>query len=88
MDSGANQYGSDLAARIRKLEEAEAFDQRTLEQLNSELIELNRRMATVLTRLERLERRMERLPADLAPRSTEQSEDEAPSPLAGEAPVD
>jgi uncharacterized coiled-coil protein SlyX len=47
--------------RLMRIEENQGFAEHTLEQLNAELVEVNRRIADALTRLERLEHRVERL---------------------------
>jgi uncharacterized coiled-coil protein SlyX len=47
--------------RLLKLEEAQAFSERTIEQLSAEMAELNRRLGEVSVRLSRLEQRLEGL---------------------------
>lgn len=72
--------GSESADRITRLEEAEAFAERSVEQLNGELVELNRRMTEVLTRLERVESRVERLMGNVTDLAAKGADSEAPLP--------
>lgn len=47
--------------QVRKLQEAQGFTEHAVEQLSAEIAELNRRLGQALTRLARLEQRLERL---------------------------
>jgi uncharacterized coiled-coil protein SlyX len=60
----SNVNATELSERLTKLEESETFAQRTVEELNGEVIELNRRLADALSRLERLEARLDTVAAD------------------------
>jgi uncharacterized coiled-coil protein SlyX len=51
--------GAEISERLTRLEEAETFAQRTVDELNAEVVELNRRLADALARLERLEARLD-----------------------------
>jgi uncharacterized coiled-coil protein SlyX len=46
--------------RARKIEEAQGFTDHAVEQLSAEIAELNRRLAQALTRLARVEARLDR----------------------------
>jgi uncharacterized coiled-coil protein SlyX len=47
--------------RAKKIEEAQGFTEHAVEQLSAEIAELNRRLTQALTRLARVEARLERL---------------------------
>jgi uncharacterized coiled-coil protein SlyX len=81
-----SQHGSDISDRLTSLEEAGAFSQRALDQLNDEVIELNRRMADVLTRLGRLEGRIGHLTAT-SPGTAREADPAALRPDGGYGPI-
>jgi uncharacterized coiled-coil protein SlyX len=56
-----DQRRSDIDNRVSRLEEAQAYAERSIEQLNDEMVELGRRMTDILARLQRLEATAERL---------------------------
>lgn len=68
-----NTQSGDLAARLLKLEEAQAFSEHTVEQLSGEIAELNKRLAEALAHIRLLENRLQRL---LEP--PEDAEEESP----------
>jgi uncharacterized coiled-coil protein SlyX len=47
--------------RLVRLEEGHAYAEHTVEQINGEVAELNRRLGVLLQRIERIERRFEAL---------------------------
>ena len=72
---------SQIPDRLTKLEENQGYAEHTLEQLNAELVQVNRRLAEAMTRLEAVEQRMARLTGtvtEMAAERTEMSPGEMP----------
>ena len=51
----------ELEPRLRKLEEAQAFSEHSVEQLSDEIAEVNKRLAEALAHIRMLESRLQRL---------------------------
>lgn len=51
----------DIGMRLSRFEEGQAFTERTVEQLNDEVVLVNKRLSEAMTRIERLEKRLDRL---------------------------
>lgn len=60
MPEGAGKPGH-VDERLVRLEEDQAYAGHTVEQINGEVAELNRRLGMLLQRIERIERRFEAL---------------------------
>lgn len=80
--SGPEQPGPEevrrMEARILRLEEAQMYADRAVEQLHEEVLGLGRRVEEVLARIQRLEQRLERAEAEIA-----QPEDATPDEPGG-----
>lgn len=57
----------EISSRLTRVEEACAFAQHDLDQLSSEVAEINRRLADLLRRVESLERRLAEADNDIDP---------------------
>ncbi len=68
--------------RLVRLEEGQGFAEHTVEQLNAELVEVNRRLAEAMARLDRVEQRLAQLQAPAAPDASE----DAGQPPGGDPP--
>ena len=55
-----------LTIRLQRLEEAQGFSERTIEQLSAEIARLGRHLAEAQARIKRLEARLEQLREDEA----------------------
>lgn len=51
----------DLEMRLTRFEEVQAFSERTVEQLNEEIVSVNERLSEAAKRIERLESRLDHL---------------------------
>lgn len=82
----ANSAGADLSDRLLRLEENEAFAERTFEQLNAEVVALSRRMTEVLVRMDRVEARLDRLMGSVTELSARAADSESPLPTPPDDP--
>ena len=60
--------------RLTKLEENQGYAEHTVEQLNAELVQVNRRLAEAMTRLEVVEQRLARLMGTVTEIAAERAE--------------
>jgi chromosome segregation ATPase len=77
---------ADWQQRLTRLEEAEAFAERQVEQLGSELVEVNRRLMDLANRMQRLEGRLERLMGNITELASRQPDVQAPVPTPPDDP--
>jgi uncharacterized coiled-coil protein SlyX len=73
--------------RLTKLEENQGFAEHTLEQLNEELVQVNRRLAEALTRLDVVEQRIARLMGTVTEIAAERAEPDSPAQTPTDQPA-